>query len=354
MHTGRKEFFDKALPASLITAVFLLGSIALSPFIPAILWSVFISVAVFPYYTRFCAHIGGRRALATAISAFVLVIVVLVPMALLLRSVIAVLPELATAIAQGGALERFGVALPSDMPATWQELWAGIRDDLQRLLSLVGDNLSVLLSTVMLEGRILGHFVLEFLLGLILAAVILHNATSLERLAKKAALRLGGQQGLDLASRAVLTIRYAVLGILGSAAVQAGVAAAAYWFVGAPHWPLLAMATFLLGMLQVGPVMIWAPLSLWLWADEQSGMAIFLALWGLFAVGLSDKVVKALVVSRGANLPAVMVFLGAIGGLIIWGIVGIFLGPIILALCYELTLWWLGEDQFTEEPAVPG
>lgn len=218
---------------------------------------------------------------------------------------------------------------------------------------MIGNNLSLLLTTVMLEGRLVGHFVLEFLLGLILAAIILHNAPSLERLTAKAALRLGGQRGNDLTMRAVLTIRYAVLGILGSAAVQASVAAAAYWFVGAPHWPLLAMATFMLGMLQVGPVLIWAPLSLWLWVDGQSGMAISLTLWGLFVVGLSDNVVKALVVSRGANLPAVMVFLGAVGGLIIWGIVGIFLGPVILALCLELTLWWLGEDHPTEEPAIP-
>ena len=73
-------------------------------------------------------------------------------------------------------------------------------------------------------------------------------------------------------------------------------------------------------------------------------MAIFLALWGLFAVGLSDNAVKALVVARGANLPATLVFLGALGGLMVWGIVGIFLGPVILALCLELILWWLEED----------
>jgi predicted PurR-regulated permease PerM len=350
MLTDTKEFFEKALPAGLIIAVFLLGFIALSPFVPALLWSVFISVAVFPFYTRFCARIGGRRAVATMISALTLVVLILVPMVLLLRSVIALLPDLAIAIAEEGALDRFGVDLPADMSGTWSDLWNGIRDDLERLRGVVGDDLRLLLSSVMLEGRLIGHFILEFLLGLILAAMILHNAEHLQRLATKAAMKVGGQRGHDLAHRAVATIRYAVLGILGSAAVQAGVAALAYWFVGAPHWPLLAMATFLLGMLQVGPVLIWAPLSLWLWLEGQFGMAIFLALWGLFAVGLSDNVVKALVVSRGANLPAIMVFLGAVGGLLVWGIVGIFLGPIILALCHELTLWWLDEDRPAQQP----
>ena len=149
---------------------------------------------------------------------------------------------------------------------------------------------------------------------------------------------------MKLAERSVPTIRYTVLGILGSAAVQTAIAAFAYWLVGVPHWPLLAFATFMLGLLQVGPVLIWGPLALWLWWSGQSGMAIFLALWGLFAVGLSDNAVKAVVVARGANLPATLVFLGAVGGLLIWGVVGIFLGPVILALCLELILWWLEES----------
>jgi predicted PurR-regulated permease PerM len=350
---GTREFFEKALPAALIVAVFALGLLAISPFVPALLWAVFISVAVLPFYTHFCTRIGGRRTFASLATALALVVVVLVPMVLLLRSVIALLPELAIAIAEDGALERFGIDLPTDMSGTWSELWQGIQDDLERLRSVIGDDLRLLLSSVMFEGRLIGHFVLEFLLGLILASIILHNAPSLERLAMKAADRLGGQRGRDLSRRAVLTIRYTVLGILGSAAVQASVAAAAYWFVDAPHWPLLAMATFMLGLLQVGPVLIWAPLGLWLWSDGQTGMAIFMAVWGLFAVGLSDNVVKALVVSRGANLPAIMVFLGAVGGLIVWGIVGIFLGPIILALCYELTLWWLDDEAKEQTDTIP-
>lgn len=174
-------------------------------------------------------------------------------MIFLLRSVIALVPELAIAIADNGALERLGVDLPAGMSATWQDLWNGVRDDLERLRAVIGDDLRLLLTSVMFEGRLIGHFLLEFLLGLILVAIILHNAQPLERLATKAAQRLGGQRGLSLAKRIVMTIRYTVIGILGSAAVQASVAAVAYWFVGAPHWPLLALVTFMLGLLQVGP-----------------------------------------------------------------------------------------------------
>lgn len=345
MHADTRDLIEKSLPIAVLLLVFFLGALALSPFFPALLWSVFISVALLPLHSQLSMRAGKSRGIATAATAFGLLVVVFVPMLFLLRSIIAVLPELAVAIAEGGTLERIGVDLPAEMSATWQDLWFGIRDDMETLRNLIGDDLRLLLSSVMFEGRLIGHFILEFLLGLILASIILHNSAYLGRLARKAAVRLGGQRGVELGSRSILTIRYTVLGILGSAAVQAVVAAFAFWLVGAPHWPLLAFATFMLGMLQVGPILIWAPLALWLWLNDQAGMAIFLTLWGLFAIGLSDNLVKALVVSRGADLPAILVFLGAVGGLLVWGIVGIFLGPVLLALCLELTLWWLGEER---------
>ena len=352
MKADARELLERLLPIGAIAILFVLGAVALSPFAPALLWSIFVSVALYPMHVALTARFGGSRGLATGIIVVGLFFVVLLPMFLLFRSVIATLPELAIVLVEGGNLERFGLDLPANMPPTWVDLWNGLRDDLEAVRGLVGDDLGLLLSTLMLEGRLLGHFILEFLLGLILAAAMLHNSTSLKRLSSKAFLKLGGTRGLKLIERSELTIRYTVLGVLGSAAVQTAVAAIAYWIVGVPHWPLLAFATFMLGLLQIGPVLIWGPLALWLWLDAQIGMAIFLATWGILVVGLSDNAVKAVVVARGANLPTTLVFLGALGGLIIWGVVGVFLGPVILALCLELILWWLDEDTAARPNAV--
>ena len=131
---------------------------------------------------------------------------------------------------------------------------------------------------------------------------------------------------------------------LTSAAAQTAVASFAYWLAGAPHWSILSLFTFMLGLIQIGPILIWLPLSIWLWVDGQIGMSIFVSVWGLIVVGLTDNVVKTLVVARGANLPAILAFLGAIGGLITWGIVGLFLGPVIVAVCYQIILSWLRSD----------
>jgi predicted PurR-regulated permease PerM len=350
MPVGTGAIMERSLPIAVIVGVFLLGALTLSPFLPALLWALFISLALLPLYDRAAAKAGRRRALVTAATGAGLVVLVLLPMLFLLRAILAVLPELAIGLAEGGTLARLGFDLPANMPPTWADLWAGIRDDLDSLRALIGGDLRLLASSVMLEGRLVGHFVLEFLLGLILAALILHHHERLAVLATQAARKLGGERALDLGHRSVLTVRYTVLGILGSAAVQTAVAAFAYWLVGAPHWPLLAFATFLLGLLQTGPVLVWLPLSIWLWVEGQTGMALFLAIWGLIVVGLSDNLVKAAVVARGADLPAILVFLGAVGGLLVWGIVGVFLGPVILALCLELMQWWLGVEP---DPADP-
>jgi len=344
MKAEARELLERLLPVGAIAIVFLMGALTLSPFAPALLWAVFVSIALHPLHVSLSGRLGSRRGLATAITIVGLIFFVLIPMLFLMRSVIAVLPELAILLVEGGHLANIGLDLPANMPPTWVDLWNGLRDDFEAVRRLVGGDLRLFLSTLMLEGRLIGHFVLEFLLGLILAAVILQNADPLEGRSSKAFQKLGGARGLQLAVRSVLTIRYTVLGVLGSAAVQTAIAAFAYVIVGVPHWPLLAFATFMLGLLQVGPVLIWGPLALWLWLDGQTGMAIFLALWGLVVVGLSDNAVKAVVVARGANLPTTLVFLGALGGLVIWGVVGIFLGPVILALCLELILWWLQED----------
>ena len=167
-----------------------------------------------------------------------MVVIVLVPMLFLLRSILAVLPELAVWLLEEGNFEKIGLDLPANMSPTWVSLWSGLRDDIDAVKQFAGNDLRLLASTLLFEGRLLGHFVIEFLLGLILAAVILQNAALLQELCSKAFHKLGGTRSLKLAERSVLTIRYTVLGILGSSAVQTAIATFAYWLVGVPHWPL--------------------------------------------------------------------------------------------------------------------
>lgn len=355
MIPGRaREVIETALPLAALLLLLFLGALTLRPFLPALLWGAILSVSLYPAHRRLVGRLGGRRSLATLATALALCVVMLLPIAGLARALIAFIPEALTWLESSG-----GPAFLPGPPSTGvlglaeaeaRSVWDAFLGDLDAVRKQFGANVQPVASWLLSEGRVVGTFVLEFALGVVIASILLNNAERIAAQLGRFAHRVGGDFGAETVSRAVLTIRSTVFGILGSAAAQAAVASVGYVVVGAPHWPILALATLLLGILQVGPILIWAPIAIWLWLAGEVGLAIFLTAWGLVAVGLTDNLVKTAVVSRGAKVPAILAFLGALGGLITWGIVGIFLGPVIVAVCYQLILRWLQD----EAPAQPG
>jgi predicted PurR-regulated permease PerM len=350
MTPGRsRETIEAALPLVVIFLLFVFAFLTLQPFIPALLWGIFLSVSLLPMNERLVARLGGRRTMASLGMGLLLTLVMVLPIAGLARAIVAFIPvalewlSTATTSAAGGssaeATATVGFA-EAELDSVWQEL----ARDLDYIRQRLGANVQPIANWLMTEGRLVGTFVLEFALGVLIACLLLRSAPSVGGSLRRFAQRVGGDYGTETLDHAVLTVRSTVLGILGSAAAQTAVASISYVVVGAPHWPILALLTFLLALLQIGAILIWAPLAIWLWTGGQEGMAIFLVVWGVVVVGLVDNLVKTAVVSRGANVPAILAFLGALGGLLTWGIVGIFLGPVIVAVSYQIILRWLTDD----------
>ena len=235
------------------------------------------------------------------------------------------------------------------MPPTWINLWNGLRDDFEAIRRIAGDDLRLLLSSLMLEGRLIGHFVLEFLLGLILAAVILQNAHPLHQLSSQGFPKVGWRAGFEArrsfcSHDTLYSARHSWL--CGCSDSHSGVCLLAGWCSSLATSCLCNFhARFASGRARAD---LGAAGTCGFGWSGQSGMAIFLALWGLFAVGFSDNAVKAVVVARGANLPATLVFLRRARRSVHLGRCWHFLGPVILALCLELILWWLEEDESDE------
>ncbi|WP_425052013.1 AI-2E family transporter [Psychromarinibacter sp. S121] len=344
-----RELVETTLPILALLLLLLLGFTTVQPFLPAILWGIFLSVSLRPVYERLTRTLGGRRGRASIVLGLILTVLLVLPILGLSRSVIAFIPDaLIWFSEQGtdliGAEEgEIGVEL-NPITGEITSIWDTIIRDLQFIRSHFGEELKPAAFWLIREGRFIGVFVMEFALGVLLAIILLHRAAPLSRAAAALLYRVGGAFGLELADQAVVTIRSTVLGVLGSAAAQAAVASVAYFIVGVPHWPILALLTLMLGLIQVGPILVWLPIAFWLWSNEAIGMAIFMCVWGLLVVGLTDNVVKSFVVSRGAHLPAILALFGAIGGMLTWGVVGIFLGPVILAVCYQLVTKWMESE----------
>jgi predicted PurR-regulated permease PerM len=348
MKSGRRrEIVEIGLPLLLVVGLFALAVTTLLPFLPAILWGIILSVALAPFHAWLGTRLGGRRLLATWLVSLLLVVGLVLPMVFLSRALLAFVPDaIAWVSALGTAPEAApgaGLVLPASREIA--DIWAALLADLAVIRDQFGAELRPAAFWVLGEGRIVGTFVLEFALGVILAALLMHRAEAAGSVVHRLLDQMGGAFATRMGGHAVVAIRSTVAGLLGSAAVQTAVAAVAYVIAGLPHWPILALATFVLAMVQVGPILVWGPAALWLWMTGAPGMAVFLALWGIVVVGLSDNVVKAVVVSRGANIPALLAFLGAVGGLLTWGIVGIFVGPVIVGVAYQLVVQWVDEAE---------
>jgi len=153
--------------------------------------------------------------------------------------------------------------------------------------------------------------------------------------------RLAGMRAERLLRVAGATVISVVHGILGTALAQGLLAGIGFAMAGVPAAPLLGLLTFFLSIVPVGPPLVWVPAAIWLYLQGSTGWAIFTLVWGLVVVSGVDNVVKPMLISRGSQMPFVMVFLGVLGGAVAFGLIGVFLGPTLLAVGYRLLLEWI-------------
>lgn len=347
------ELIENALPVVILLAIFFLAYSTLEPFLPALVWGLILAVALQPLHGRIEKWLGDRRVLASVILAFILCFVLVVPMLGLSQAMLAFLPDLL----QWGS-ESASALLPEMVQSGLDEsmleeptLWQIIVTDVKFIRVHFEDEIKPVAFWLISEARMMGVFVIEFLIGIVLATIMIHQGPQLGRTFIELSERLAGPIAGRISISAVNTIRSTVFGVLGSAMVQTALASVSYWYVGAPHWPVLSLLTFLLAMIQIGPVLVSVPLIVWLWSGGDATVAIVFAFWNLVVVGLSDNLVRMVAVSRGAEIPSALAFLGALGGLLTWGIVGLFLGPVVIAVSYQILLLWLkSENSPTAEP----
>lgn len=344
---------ERIVPLAVLSGFLLIAFLTLSPFLPAILWGVMVAIAIEPSYRLLVGWLGGRERLAALMTGIVLALLFIVPMIGLARALLAFLPgaliwiEEQSFVASLSPLEQLH-EIPAIGPQV-SEIWQSFFSDASDLAARFGDEIKAVLLWVLQETEVLGLFVFEFVIGVILAVILVHRSDRITALSGKFFDRVGGHFAQRLAAHSVVTTRQAVRGVLGAAFAQTVVATFSYIVAGIPGWIIWACITFVLSLVQIGPVLIWLPMSIWLWASDRPLMALFVFFWGLVVVNLTDNIVRPMLVAKDSNLPASLAFLGAVGGLLEWGVIGVFLGPVIVAVAYELILKWIEPDTLPDE-----
>jgi predicted PurR-regulated permease PerM len=317
----------------------------LRPFMAALLFAAVFCVFTWPIYQRVWLRLGKRDSLAAVTMTVFISIAVILPMA-----------YLATNLAESAAIliDEAQVTLKNLQPQapewisslplvgeslaeSWQRAVVS-HEELMKLLSQYAEPLRkfILQAVQMMMGG--------FLQMLLVAFVAFFFYRDGRRLANGIVLmvrRLGGELGEDMLTLSCNTVKGVMLGIFGTALAQSTVALFGFWLAGAPMPLLLALATFFLSVIPVGPPLVWGGSALWLYNHGDHGWAIFLALYGLLAISTVDNVIKPLLISHSSHLPLLLVVLGVLGGAIAFGFIGIFLGPTLLAVGLTLISHWV-------------
>lgn len=334
---------------TLLLAVFYI----LLPFLPSMLWSVFIVITAWPGLAWLQDHLRWKRTTCALLLAVTLIGFVIGP---LLAGIFTLAEHGETLFLEAkAAVEKIPTQPPtwveelplvgSRLAETWREAASSDASLRARLGPAVQAGGRWLFSQV---GAVGGLF-LQFLLVVVFTLVFYLNGETLDELSRRLADRIGGDRALQVRDQARQAIRAVALGVGLTALIQAALALIGLLIAGVPLAILLAFVCFLLAIAQVGASLPLLVVAGWLyWSQGETGWAAFIAIWGLVVVGGADNFIRPLLINRGMSMPLTLVFLGVIGGLLAYGLIGVFLGPTLVAIAYTLLLAWLAEPEAGE------
>jgi len=328
------------------------------PFVVPVIWAIVIAVAVHPVHQRLVRALAGHSGLAAALLTLLGLAILIVPTVSVSGSAIESGTTLAKALASG----ELNVPPPPDSVATWPVVGKSI----DRLWTLASNNLGDALSRLQPQLEIVGTWLLsavggfgaaffQFVIALLIAGALLAKAPAATRVGRAISLRLSDEHGDDFLQMSVATVRSVAQGVLGIAIIQSLLAGAGLVAAGVPYAGIWALAVLVLAVIQLPSLLILGPIMVWVFSVSSTTVAVVFMIWSLL-VGTSDTFLKPLLLGRGVDVPMFVILIGAIGGMISSGIIGLFLGAVVLALGYKLFLAWLGElpeleTESEQEPA---
>lgn len=337
----------------------------LKPFLSALLWAVILTFSSWPAFRVLLGWVKGRRTLAAFLMTLGIATVLLVPSVVIVLTLAGDVKEFANTTV---AWVRQGPPAPpvwlERVPWVGEELialWREYAADSKQMLAAAEQLIDPLTSWILTIGKALGRGVLELALSMFLAFFFFRDGAQLGDRALAIAKRLAGDRG-DHLLREVAggTIRGVVYGILGTAMAQGLIAWIGFSIAGVPAAVLLGLMTFLISVIPMGPPLIWIPASIWVFQNQSVEMGVFMVVWGALGISSIDNFIRPLIISQGNKMPFVLIFMGVLGGGLAFGLIGIFLGPTLLAVSYRLGEEWLAyrkqikpEPSDTEASALP-
>ena len=320
----------------------------IQPFLGAISFAAVLCFSTWPLFLGLRARLGGRSWLAALILVLVMIVAIALPVALAAQSIVVHTPEAVDAVRS--FLDRKSSL---EVPAFVKQVplvGASLDEYLRSLLQSSGADLAAYArqyveparNMLVAIGKAFGQGLVQVLIAIFVAYFFYREGDRVRRLVMEGMERLAGpRHGGVLIETAQASVKGVVYGLIGTALAQALVAFVGFVIAGVPGAVILAALTFVLSLVPMGPVLIWGGAAAWLYFNDRSGWALFMVIYGVAVISSVDNFVKPILMSRAGNLSMLLVVLGVFGGAIAFGFIGLFVGPALLAIAWNLLKAWL-------------
>ncbi len=314
-----------------------------APFLGIVLWAVILAVAIYPAHRWLAEHLGGRQRLASALITVLGLAVILGPAAALAVSLFDSVQSLTAGLKDGSLKVPAAPEAVRVWPVVGETIYQFWSQAVTNLEGLILANKSFILST---GGHLLAQVagaagsVLAIGISVIIAGLLYSHGPSLAASLRAVATRIVAERGEEFVELAGSTIRNVSRGVIGVAILQSLLAGIGLLMVGIPAAGLLTFAVLVLCVVQVGPGLVLVPVTIWAWTQFDALTALAFTVY-VVPVTLLDNVLKPIVMARGLRTPMLVILIGVLGGTLSHGLVGLFLGPVVLAVFYELFTAWV-------------
>jgi predicted PurR-regulated permease PerM len=323
------------------------------PFLTSFIWATIIVVATWPLLLKLQSWLWHKRGLAVAVMTVILLLVLVIPLSLAIFSIIDSADEIATRVK---SLSTFSVPpmpewlgkLPlvgKKVAESWQQYAALPPEELSARLTPYAKNA---ISWFIAKAGSIGMMILQFILTVIISAILYANGEIAASGVRKFARRLAGEKGDETAVLAAKAVRGVSLGVGLTAIIQTVMAGIGLAITGVPAAAILTAVIFILCIAQIGPAIIMILSIIWLFYSGQTLWGSVLIAWSIPVI-LIDNIIRPFLIKKGADLPFVLILVGVIGGLLAFGIIGLFIGPVVLAVSHVLLKAWVSEGEAEHE-----
>ena len=355
-----RDLMDLLIRVGLIAFVAILCARIFAPFTGLLLWALVLAVALYPLHHSLTARLGGRRNWAATVLVLAGLLVIGVPTIMLGSSFAGHLHDAYTAFENDEARIKPPSPGVADWPLVGDKIhsaWSAAAEDLPGYLQKNKEQLTNLSKRALAAAANTAGAVMMFLGALIIAGIMMAYGESGSQAMRRIFCRLAGREkGVRLHSLSTATVRSVATGVIGVAFIQALLLGTGFIVAGVPAAGVLAFIVMVIGILQLPALIVSVPVIIYLWAAGDASTAVNIAFTiYLLLAGMADNVLKPLLLGRGVDAPMPVVLLGALGGMVSAGIIGLFLGAVLLAVGYQMFMEWVDEgetEKGSEEKAV--